>query len=203
MLKWLTWLTNWILIYTNQENKTKAEIGFIFKINPIQNLAMMSQRDLEWAQETMRTFLSINNYTFSIVKKKVDVTDYDYLPNYEAIVSRKNLKSWNILHKEMLHGTAKMIQEYTKWTTKHEYFLKINTFIEDTSSDKEIIRKHKELENILKQFPEQYRIEKMLSSKEVIIYLMKEVRFAKSEINTLINTDLGKLWYYKDILKVE
>jgi hypothetical protein len=33
----------------------------------------------------------------------------------------------------------------------------------------------------------------MLSSKEVIIYLMKEVRFAKSEINTLINTDLGKL----------
>jgi len=202
MLKGLTWLTNGILIYTDQKDKTKAEIGFIFKINPIQNLAMMSNRDLERSQETMKTFLSINNYTFSIIKKKVSVTDYDYLANYEAIISKKNLKPWNILHKEMLHWTAKMIQEYTKWTTKHEYFLKINTLINDTSSWKEIVRKHKELENILKQFPEQFRIEKMLNSQEVIIYLMKENRFVTSEINTLIKTDLEKHGYYKDILKV-
>jgi len=72
----------------------------------------------------------------------------------------------------MLHGTAKMIQEYTKGTTKHEYFLKINTNIYDTSSGKEIIKKHKEVENIVQEFP--YRVEKMLDSEDIIRYLLKE-----------------------------
>jgi hypothetical protein len=45
------------LIYTDQNNNSKAEIGFIFKINPIQNLAMMSERDLVNAQESMQTYL--------------------------------------------------------------------------------------------------------------------------------------------------
>ncbi len=203
MLKWLTGLSNGILIYTNQEDNSKAEIGFIFKINPNQNLAMMSQNDINSRQEDMQTFLSANNFTFSIIKKKVSITDYDYLPNYEEILSKKDLKKWNVLHKDMLYGTAKMIQEYTVWATKHEYFLKVNSYIYNTKEDKEIIRKHKEIENILKQFPEQFRIEKKLNSEEVIIYLMKENRFATSEINTLINTDLKKLWYYKDILNVD
>ena len=70
MLKGLTGITNWILIYTDQEDKSKAEIWFIFKINPVQNLAMMSQADLIGVQEWMQTFLGINNYTFSIIKKK-------------------------------------------------------------------------------------------------------------------------------------
>jgi len=68
----------------------------------------------------------------------------------------------------------------------------VNAFIYDTKSDKEIIRKHKEIENILKQFPEQIRIEKMLDSQEVLIFLLKEARFFTSEINTLINADLKK-----------
>jgi len=203
MLKWLTWITNGILIYTNQNIKNKAEIWFIFKINPIQNLAMMSWEDIESWQEWMNTFLGINTYTFSIIRKKVSVTDYDYLPNYQALLEKKDFKKGNDLHKMMLHWTAKMIQEYTVWATKHEYFLKVNTFINNTKNDKEIIRKHKEISNIVNQFPEQYRIEKMLNSKEVLIFLLKETRFLNSEINTLISKDLEKHWYYKDILNVE
>jgi len=88
----LTGLSNGILIYTNQEDNSKAEIGFIFKINPNQNLAMMSQNDINSRQEDMQTFLSANNFTFSIIKKKVSITDYDYLPNYEEILSKKDLK---------------------------------------------------------------------------------------------------------------
>jgi hypothetical protein len=164
---------------------------------------MMSERDLVNAQESMQTYLWINNFTFSIIKKKVSITDYDYLPNYEAILSKKELKKGNELHKMMLHWTAKMIQEYTVWATKHEYFLKVNTFINNTKDDKEIIRKHKEVSYIVNQFPSEFRIEKMLNSLEVLIFLLKENRFCTSEINTLIKKDLKKLWYYKDILNVE
>jgi hypothetical protein len=199
MIKWLTGITDWILIYTNQSNKSEAEIGFIFKINPNKNLAMMSGSDIEYTQNRMAIFLGINNYTFSIIRKKVWITDYDYLPNYEEILKKKDIK-WkdNELHKLMLHWTAKMIQEYTKWTTKHEYFLKVNTQIYDTTSWKAIIKKHKEITNIINQFP--FRIEKMLDSEEVIRYLLKEWRFFTSELNTLTSENMKKQWFYKDIL---
>lgn len=199
MIKGLTWISNWILIYTDQEDKNKAEIGFIFKINPNQNLAMMSPSDIEYLQERMSVFLGINNYTFSIIRKKVWVTDYDYLPNYEEILKKKDIK-WkdNELHKVMLHWTAKMIQEYTKWTTKHEYFLKVNVNITDTSNGKSIIKKHKEVTNIINEFP--FRIEKMLDSEDLIRYLLKEWRFFTSELNTLTSEVMKKEWFYKDII---
>jgi len=199
MLKGLTWISNGILIFTNQEDTTKAEIGFTFKVNPNKNIAMMSEDDILHLQHKMNIFLGINTYTFSIIRKKVIVTDYDYLANYESLLSKKNLK-WkdNELHKFMLHGTAKMIQEHTKWTTKHEYFIKVNTDITDTSNWDQIIKKHKEIENIIQEFP--FRIEKMLDSEDLIRYLLKEGRFVTSELNTLTSENMKKKWFYKDII---
>lgn len=164
----------------------------------------MSEDDLYSGVESMRKFLSVNKFIFSIIKKKIEITDYDYLANYEAIVNKKDIK-WqdNMTHKLMLQSTARMIQENSKGSTKHEYFLKVNTTIYDTTSDKEIFNKHREITNIVRQFPVQFWIEKMLSSKEVIILLLKELRFFNSELNTINKTDLKKHGYYKNLLNID
>jgi len=201
MLKWITGVSNGIIIYTNPQKPTQAEIGFIFKINPTRNVAMMSAQELEMSANQMAKFLWVNTYTFSIIRRKENVTDYDYLSNYEAILKKKNIKSENKeLHRSMLTGTARMIQKYTQGATKHEYFLKVNTIIYNTSNDKEILKKHREVSHVVDQFPTIFRIEKLLNSKEVIIQLMKENRFVTSELNTIAKKDLEEMGFCKDIL---
>lgn len=202
MLKGLTNIVNGILIYCSDPSLGKAEVSFIYKINPRENFLMRTDKVVANSHAKMENFLHKNDFTIEIITNNLELCDYDYLPIYESIYKKKDIKGKdNKLHKTMLQGTAKMIQRESRGVMKHEYYLKVNTFIYDLKGKKPLLKKFKEVDDVIRQFPEEYTIEKFLDSRDVILALLKEVRFAKNELNSIINMDMKKEGLYSSILK--
>lgn len=183
----------WILIHKEDSVKNRALVGFIFKINPYENFAMMSDDDLVREYNKIDRFLKANNFVTELIRSKRRLTDFDYLDKYKELDKKKNNnKSINQeLLRYLIYWNAKLIQSKTNNTFKHEYYIKVSCNITDLKDDKEIMAKRKEVINLLTHFP---YIEEALSSYDVIVLLLKEKRFFKEELITLSKESLVKQW---------
>lgn len=186
-----------ILIFKDDNIRNKANVAFIFKINPPDNFWMLPQELLEMEYEKIDRFFKANtDYIIERIQTKRELTDNDYLDKYKELNSKKdsNKSIDQELLKYMIYGNAKLIQSKTQGTYKQEYHIKVSCSITNLKDDTEIMAKRNGVTNLLSHFP---YIEEALSTYDVIMLLLKEKRFFKEELISISKDSLIKQWIIK------